>query len=129
MAKHKPNSKYWRNKADKVFMVQFKGKPCEICLSYGRTNTEKTCGHHVVAKSTSSYLRHVDKNIVVVCPTHHAFSNELAFHSTNLLAQNAALEWLKECRPDALECLETYKKYTGARVDYEQIYLELKGGE
>ena len=123
------NSVYWRTKADEVFMPQFRGKPCEVCLSYGKTNTYETCGHHTVTKSTSAYFRHVEKNIVVVCKTHHKTSNDLAFHSTNLLAQNAALEWLKECRPDALECLETYKKFRYTKVDYERIYIELKGGE
>jgi len=125
--KANPNGSYWQKKADEALMVQFRGKPCEVCQSYGITNTTGTCGHHVVPKKVSAYMRHVKRNIVIVCQGHHTGSNELAFHSTNILAVNAALEWLKECRPDALECLYTYKKFRNTKVDYEAKYLELKG--
>ena len=120
------NSTYWRDKADVVFMAKFVGQPCEICSSLGITNTYRTCGHHVVEKSISAYFRHIEQNMVVACESHHLFSNELAFHSKNLLAANAALDWLRECRPDALECLEVFKlpKYRGAKVDYEAVFYK-----
>ena len=119
--KHKPNSKYWRNKADKAFMPQFVGKPCAICGT-----TYLTCGHHVVEKSLSSYYRHAPRNIVVLCTTHHKYGNDIAPHSKNPLAVKAWLDWLPENRKDAWKILNTYKKKTGAKVDYEKIYKKLE---
>ena len=45
-----PNNKYWKEKADEVFMKQFRGRECEVCKAQGRINTEGTVFHHVVAK-------------------------------------------------------------------------------
>lgn len=84
---------------DRLFMAQFHGKPCEVCTSQGSTYTRGTCGHHIVPRSRSLFLRHDPMNIVVLCPTHHMFSNTLAAHSMNALAVGRFLDWLNAHKP------------------------------
>ena len=95
MKKRSPNSTYYRTKADKIFMAQFHGQPCEVCKS-----TYGTCGHHIVAKSRSKALRLDRRNIIVVCQKHHTMGNELAPHSMNQLAQERFTTWFRETFPD-----------------------------
>ena len=90
MKTRSPNSTYYRNKADKLFMAQFHGQPCEVC-----GNDQGTCGHHIVAKSRSKALRYDLRNIIVVCCRHHTMGNELAPHSVNQLAVERFVEWFK----------------------------------
>ena len=120
--RHGSNSKYWRNKADKENTRLHRGKPCEICGT-----THQTCGHHVVERSISAYYRHDQRNMVDLCTTHHKFSNEIAPHSKNPLAVEAWLKWLRKNRQDANKILSTYKLKTGAKIDYEQKFNDLKG--
>ena len=112
---------YWRRKADKEVTKYFRGEPCAVCGT--RLNT---CGHHIVERSLSAYLRHHPKNLIALCPTHHKFSNELAAHSKNPLAVRAFTDWLKANRPNSYALLETYKQYRGEKVDYEEEYEQWK---
>jgi len=109
---------YWRNKADKEVSKYYRGLPCKVCGS-----TYMTCGHHIVHRSVA-YYRHHPSNLIPLCPKHHKFSNELAAHSSNPLAVQAFLDWLKEHYVVGYECLLDYKKHLGEKVDYEQQYLE-----
>jgi hypothetical protein len=95
MAGKSPNSKYYRTKADNIFMAQFRGQPCEIS-----GETVGTCGHHIVSKSRSKALRYDKRNIIVVAPKHHTMGNDMAPHSTNQLAVERFLNWFKENHPE-----------------------------
>lgn len=120
------SSTYWRNKADAENKRIHTGRPCEVCLTMGIKNTD-TCGHHAVERSISAYFRHDQRNMVDLCAAHHKYSNEIAAHSKNLKAVEAFGEWLKKHRPDARECVDTYKKYAGQKVNYKQKYEKLEG--
>lgn len=93
--KRSPNSKYYRTKADNLFMPQFRGRYCEVC-----DKTEGTAGHHIVSKSRSKSLRFDTRNIIVVCPSHHTMGNDMAPHSTNQLAVERFLDWFRETHPE-----------------------------
>ncbi len=112
---------------DRLITEIFTGQPCEVCKSQGRIETFRTCGHHACNKSLSAYYRHVPKNIVVLCPKHHMFSNDIAPHSGNIRAIDAFVDWLKEHRPDAWHCIETYKLHTGdyLGIDFYEERLEI----
>ena len=109
---------YWRTKADKEVTKYYTGKPCAICGI-----THNTCGHHVVPREVPIF-RHDPDNLIPLCEKHHKYSNELAPHSSNILAQEAFAQWLRIERPKAIELLETYKKYKGVKSDYQQAYEE-----
>jgi hypothetical protein len=89
--KANPNSKYWRKKCDDLFMAQGRGKACAVCGS-----KENTCYHHIIPKGRCKAMRYDLMNMIVLCPSHHTFSNELAPHSTNSFAVLRFMEWFKE---------------------------------
>ena len=89
-----PNSKYYKTKADSLFMAQFRVKRCEVCGT-----TKGCCGHHVVAKSRSKALRYDKRNIIIVCQAHHTMGNSMAPHSMNQLAQERFTTWFRETFP------------------------------
>jgi hypothetical protein len=120
MPKKRPNDKYYRNKADELFMSQFRGQPCEVC---GRS--DGTVGHHVVPKSRSKALRYEKRNIVVLCQSHHMFSNEMAPHSTNQLAVERFVEWYKEAHPDDHEWLKEHE-HDITKISYAEYWEMLK---
>ena len=119
--KKNPNSTYWRNKADAEVTKYYKGQPCIVCGT-----THNTCGHHIVERSLSSYLRHDPLNIVPLCQTHHTMGNEIAPHSKNPLAVREFVQFLQEKRSASYLLLETYKLYRNVKVDYKQAYEEWK---
>jgi len=119
--KHAQNSIYWRNKADKEVSKYYKGQPCAVCGT-----TYQTCGHHIVERSLSAYLRHHILNLIALCPNHHKFSNDLAAHSKNPLAVKAWAAWLEANWPTSYELLEVYKHFRGEKVDYEYNYNSWK---
>jgi hypothetical protein len=123
MAKSKPaNHKSFRNKADSLFMEQFRGQPCEVCKAI-----EGTCGHHIVPKSRSKALRYDLKNILVLCFKHHTMGNDLAPHSTNQLAVERFLEWFKDTKPEQHEWI-TENERIERRYSYKQAVENLKAG-
>jgi hypothetical protein len=110
--KDNPRSKYWQKKADDLITQICTGKPCAVCHT-----TYRTCGHHLVSRKVA-LLRHNLLNLIVLCDTHHNFSNDLAPHSSYLPAVVAFGEWLKENHPQKWDLMMNYKKITG-EVDYE----------
>lgn len=95
MKTRSPNCKYYRTKADALFMAQFREQKCEVCGSI-----IGCCGHHIVAKSRSKALRYEKKNIIVVCPRHHTMGNTMAPHSVNSLAVERFLIWFRKAHPE-----------------------------
>ena len=109
---------------DALFMPQFRGKPCEVCWQgysifrdgklikkiEGKVfNTNATCGHHVIPKSRSSFLRWEKKNICIVCQKHHNYGGDLSAHGTDSTAQHAFIEWFSKYRPDDYEYIMANK--------------------
>ena len=95
MKTRRPNDKYYRNKADELFMSPYRGTPCEVCGS-----AKGTVAHHNVSKARSKALRYDKRNITVLCQAHHKFSNDLAPHASNPLAVDRYFDWLKENRAE-----------------------------
>lgn len=75
------------------------GVPCIICLFEGTTNTQGTCGHHIVPKSRCRAGRHDPANIVPVCQSHHTMGNDCAPHSSNPLASAHFDRWVERWMP------------------------------
>ena len=118
----RPNDKYYRNKADEIFMVQFRGKPCEVCGT-----TKGTVGHHNVNKARSKALRYDKMNITVLCQAHHTMGNDICPHSSNPMAVNRYFDWFKENSPKQyayiVENERVQKKYS-----YKQAWENMKEG-
>ena len=88
-----PNSRLWRNKADKLWkqLVHLKyNNKCAICDS-----TDFVQAHHMVPREMTSH-RHVIQNGIVLCCSHHKYSFEISPHK----APVAFFKWLMEHRPD-----------------------------
>jgi len=72
-----PNSRLWRNKADKFWkqLVSIQGgQKCAICSS-----TEWIQAHHLIPREMLSH-RHVVRNGILLCASHHKYSFELSPH-------------------------------------------------
>jgi len=116
------NHKSFRNKADKLFMPQFHGQPCEVCGT-----TINTCGHHCVSKSRSKALRYDHRNIIVLCPAHHTMGNDLAPHATNQLAVERFVKWFNETHPGRHAWL-IENEYIQRRYSYKQACENMTNG-
>lgn len=115
-------SRYWRDRAEHMFMRQFRELPCEIC---GRT--EGTVGHHIIPKSVCGSLRLEIGNIIVLCPLHHRFSREIAPHSFNYLAIIEFVDWMKKNKPDQWQWCND-RKHDVLKIDYKEAYYRLAKG-
>ena len=116
--KARVNSSYWIEKCDTIFMRQAHGKPCSICRS-----EEGTVFHHHVAKSTCKALRYDLMNMIILCPLHHNFSNDIAAHSTNAYAQRTFMEWVEKNMPDKYIYCQG-RQHSKARFKYKEVYEE-----
>jgi len=100
-ARGKRSPKTWRNLGDKLLSQWAKGKPCAVC-----GQLQGVCLHHILHKSLYNELRFTLMNLIPLCPDHHRFSNELAAHSDNTLAQARFIDWLRENRPEQWSWIE-----------------------
>lgn len=123
--KAKDNSTYWRKKALELVTELTKNQPCAVCKSMALLTTNRTCGHHVVAKKISGYYATKLINLLPLCEQHHMFSNEIAAHSSYQPAQVRFVDWLKEFSPKKYELLYNYKKMQG-KANYREDYEVLK---
>lgn len=115
--KSKPNSKYWLKKCDDLFMAQGRGEPCAYCGT-----TINTCFHHIVPKGRCKALRYDLMNMMVLCPSHHNFSNVVAPHSTNSFAVERFVIWLRENHTRKYEyCLE--REHWNRRYTFKDVYF------
>jgi 5-methylcytosine-specific restriction endonuclease McrA len=72
-----PNSKLWRNKADKLWkeLVFLCGEgKCAICGS-----KEWVQAHHLIPREMTSH-RHCVHNVILLCASHHKYSFDLSPH-------------------------------------------------
>jgi hypothetical protein len=82
-----PNSKLWRNKADKLWkqLVSLHGEgKCAICGS-----KEWVQAHHLIPREMISH-RHQVQNGVFLCASHHKYSFELSPHKAPI----AFFKWI-----------------------------------
>lgn len=115
----KPNDKYWRNKADDLFMSKGRGLPCAVCGI-----TKGTVYHHIIEKSRCRAMRYDIKNVIPLCQAHHCHSNELAPHSRKSIAQHRWWDWFKKNHPEQYKyCKEN--EYISRKYTYKQKFEEL----
>ena len=116
------NDKYYRNKADELFMSQFRGKPCEVCGT-----TKATVGHHNVNKARSKALRYDKRNITVLCQSHHTMGNDICPHSSNPLAVDRYFDWFRKNNLNKYIWLKENEKIE-RKYNYRDALENLKNG-
>ena len=122
MKTRRPNDKYYRNKADDLFMSQFRGQPCEVCGS-----VKATVGHHNVSKARSKALRYDKRNITVLCQAHHTMGNDICPHSSNAMAVNRYFNWMLDNDSMKYQWLIKNEK-TQRKYSYKQAHENLLAG-
>ena len=122
MKTRRPNDKYYRNKADDLFMSQFRGQPCEVCGS-----VKGTVGHHNVSKARSKALRYDRMNITVLCQAHHTMGNDICPHSSNPMAVDRYFKWFKDNRTDRYLWVKFNEKIQ-RKYSYKQAHENLLVG-
>ena len=114
-------SKYWRNKADKLWgaILHHRQDSCAVCGRTGRLEA-----HHLISRVVG-VMRHDLRNGIILCTQHHKFCTELSAHEAPL----QFAEWLQENRWEQyLHCIERKKTVTREHIkpDYRQAYEDLK---
>ena len=117
-----PNSSYYRNKADEIFMAQFRGKPCEVCGA-----VSGTVGHHNVNKARSKALRYDKRNITVLCQKHHTMGNDICPHSSNPMAVDRYFDWFRNNEDGKYYWLVENERIE-RKYSYRQALENLKNG-
>ena len=114
-----PNNEYWREKADEVFMKQFRGMECEICKAMGYYNTDNTVFHHIIAKKHSKAFRYDKRNGIILCPSHHGFSDVMCAHSASQSVVAKFHTFCLENFPHRMKWLEDNR-----RINFRYTYKE-----
>lgn len=101
--KAKPNSKYWKGKADTEWSKQIRavGK-CEHCSRATSLNA-----HHIINRTRLRY-RHDLSNGVCLCSGCHLFDSEISPHIDSYSGEKF-LAWLKSERPGQFQWYEEHK--------------------
>jgi hypothetical protein len=128
----KPRAKHGSNPemklCDEIYMARFRGKPCAVCASQGKLNTNRTALHHIIARSRSRFLRYDPRNGVILCPRHHCFGGSPCAHGFNSMAIAAFVDWLKEHRAeDWAYCKDN--EHTPCRETWKMSLRKLLGGK
>ena len=115
LAKDNPRSKYWRDRADRLWSqyIRRDGK-CAIC---GRRDLRLEANHLIHRNAV--FFRHNRENGICLCTHHHTFSVELSAHG----APWAFEEWMKLHRLEqyAWWAKNRYQIITGQRINYQQV--------
>jgi len=122
--KKKPNSRYWKGKADDEWSKQIRAVGCcEICGKKGRLNA-----HHLINRTRLRY-RHDLSNGVCLCVRCHCFDSDISPHADSY-SNERFMVWLRKERPGQFDWYEAHK-HDKRKPDktYKQSYEELKGGE
>jgi hypothetical protein len=114
-----PNSRLWRNKADKLWrelVVLYWKSRCAICGA-----VENIQAHHMIPREMYSH-RHIVRNGIILCASHHKYSFELSPHK----APVAFFKWLREHAAGLLEwALEQTPSRKNERT-FREIATELE---
>lgn len=113
----------WKKRCDELWsaIVRRVGK-CAVCGSTHGLNA-----HHLIGRTRAKY-RHDLKNSCCLCFSHHTFDPNLSAHQSNASTLNFLL-WLEQNRPEQYQWLMDHKDdkaKAGEKMDYEQIYTQLK---
>jgi len=124
-----PNSRLWRNKADKLWkelVVKVYSGKCAICQS-----TEYCQAHHLIPREMTSH-RHSTYNGILLCASHHKYSFELSPHKAPveffkwmLTHHKYKWEWLLMQRPSR-EHQYTFKEIFETLLPQTNINLEME---
>jgi len=120
--KAKPNSKYWKKKADDAWAKEIrKVGRCEIC---GRVGS-KLNAHHIISR-TRLRFRHDLSNGICLCCYCHRFSPSFSPH-VDTYSGEMFLNWLQINRPGIWAWYQEHKEdKRPPEKSYQQSYEELK---
>ena len=118
------SERWYKHACEKLFMSQFHGKPCEVCLSQNIRNTHATAGHHVITKSRCPRHKFSIENIVVLCQKHHMFDRDICPHSMNAMTVKRFLDWLAVTKPVQYAWCEAHEHDYG-RIYFRELYETL----
>jgi len=121
-----PNSRLWRNKADKLWrqlvLARWGGR-CAVCGVM-----EHVQAHHLIPKEMHSH-RHLVENGILLCALHHKYSFELSPHKSPIIFVRwliveypAVWDWLLKQSP-------TNKNVTPYKQAVDALYLALDSDE
>jgi hypothetical protein len=122
MKTRRPNDKYYRNKADAIFMAQFRGEPCEVCGA-----VKGTVGHHNVNRARSKALRYDKRNITVLCQAHHVMGNDICAHSSNPFAVDRYFAWFRNFKTEQYRWLKLNERIQ-RKYSYKDAWENLLAG-
>ena len=122
-----PNNLYWRKHADEIFMQQFRGLPCEACKVLGRLNEEGTVFHHIVAKKHSKALRYDHRNGIILCPSHHGFSDVMCAHSMTAMIVAKFQDFFEEHFPLRHQWIVEHRRLK-FRYTYKEAFEYMSSG-
>lgn len=115
--KDKPNSKYWKTKADKAWgeLIHLE----EQCLVNDncKGNLE---AHHLITRSKVT-TRHAHENGVLLCSLHHKYSTECSPHTAPIQFS----EFLRLNYPEKYEWV-LKNKFRNEKPNYKENYEKLK---
>ena len=117
-----PNSRTWRDKADKLWgmVIRQVGK-CEYCGSH----TNQLNAHHIINRTRLKF-RHDVSNGVCLCVRCHSFDSDISPHADSFGGEKF-LEWLKIERSGQFKWYEANKHDKRQHEKtYEECYYELK---
>lgn len=126
--KERPNSSYWHKKAKELFMEQFRGLPCEVCLKLGYTNATGTVFHHIIPQKESKALKYDKRNGLILCPSHHGFSNDMGAHSDNTYVVKKFQDFIELHFADRVQWALDHRRQS-FKFTHQQAYEYMKQSE
>ena len=118
-------SRYWSAKCEPLWKKIIKaGGKCEICEA--TKYTAQMHAHHLISCKIPVFKWDVN-NGLCLCSRCHKLDPECSAHASTASAANFN-EKLKQKLPHVWEWIEDnrHKKWQGIKVDYEQVYYELR---
>ena len=114
--KDSPNSKYWKNKADKEWgrVIHLQG-----CCMIGDKCKGNLEAHHLISRSNIT-TRHNILNGVLLCSLHHKFSKDCSPH----MAPIQFSEFLRVHHPEKIVWVMHHRYETG-KPNYKESYEKL----
>ena len=99
---------YFRKRADKSMQEYYQNQhlKCEIC------NNPAVYKHHFFTKSSSSYLRYDERNLISICNRchfRHHNTSDPTIHAT--IIETKGLDWYKKLRRDSSRLQKTGINY------------------
>jgi len=127
-----PNSRTWRDKADRAWKEAPGPNYCEVCQSIGIANlSHRINNHHLISRTNLRY-RHVLMNRVRLCATHHSLGN----YQTDICAHGDSKQsegfvgWLRENKPEQYQWWMDHKDDKRQKEHtYKEAYEKIKGGQ